>query len=345
MSLAHRNVALIVLGMHRSGTSALAGVLAMAGADPGPSLIPGVAEVNPKGFWEHQDIVAIHDNLLEFFHSSWDDERPLPEYWWQLPAADRFRDELLAVLHRDFTASPLWLLKDPRLCRLLPLWLPMLETLGVAPRFVICLRHPSEVSASLARRDGIARERASLLWLEHLLISERSTRGLPRMLITYDQLLGDWRQSLQQLGDGLAINLAIDTAAESRIEAFLEPALRHHAHGQAAHVANGPLSTLAEHIFESVINGGINAAAGHLDALQEKVTVMIENVAPWSAEIFALKKMKIALEGRKLQLEMENARLREEVVRVKKTVSWQITKPLRFLAFLWRKLVRDDRHS
>ena len=69
---------IIVLGMHRSGTSALTGVLSYLGADPGPSLIPGIEGINPKGFWEHSEIVKVHNNLLTALGSSWDDERALP---------------------------------------------------------------------------------------------------------------------------------------------------------------------------------------------------------------------------------------------------------------------------
>ena len=172
MNTRSRNSALFILGMHRSGTSALTGVLSLLGVDPGPSLSPGMAGVNPKGFWEHQEIVTIHERLLGALDSSWDDARLLPADWWQLPEVTAFRSELLAVLRRDFTTSPLWLLKDPRLCRLLPLWLDIIDELGIAPHFILCLRHPNEVAMSLSRRDGISTEHATLLWLEHLVESE-----------------------------------------------------------------------------------------------------------------------------------------------------------------------------
>jgi hypothetical protein len=345
MSAKPRNSALLVLGMHRSGTSALAGMLSLCGADPGPSLMPGVAGVNPKGFWEHQEIVAIHERLLGMLHSAWDDERPLPSSWWQLPEVAVFRDEILTVLRRDFAASPLWLLKDPRLCRLLPLWLDMLEELDVTPHFVICLRHPGEVAMSLERRDGISAARATLLWLQHLVDGERGTRNLPRLVVAYEQLLADWRATLQQIAARLSIALPLDDAAADRIDAFLEPALRHHRHGQEGTTGNDRLFALASEAFELATGKDIDAAAGRFDVIREQTAALAEQVAPWSAEICALKKENAQLTARTMQLEAANADLQAEIDRVKSTVSWLITRPLRFLAFLWRKLVGTGRSS
>lgn len=345
MSTKIRHSALLVLGMHRSGTSALAGVLSLAGIDPGPSLMPGVAGVNPKGFWEHQEVVAIHERLLGALHSSWDDERPLPASWWQLPEMATFRDELLLVLRRDFAASPVWLLKDPRLCRLLPLWLEILRLLDIKPNFVICLRHPGEVAMSLERRDGIPVERASLLWLEHLIDSERGTRNLLRTVVTYEQLLDDWRSTLRQIAAHLSIDLSLDSAGAGRIDAFLEPTLRHHHHEPAGTPGNSHIFALASEAYELATGKDIDAATSRFDAIREEATILADRVASWSAEICALKNKNAALKLRSMQLEAANTDLQAELVRVKATVSWQVTKPLRFLAFLWRKLVSSDRLS
>lgn len=71
-----------VLGMHRSGTSALAGALNLVGVNFGSNLMPAQASENPKGYWEHLDIVRTHDDVFTLFGASWDDPRPLPESWW-----------------------------------------------------------------------------------------------------------------------------------------------------------------------------------------------------------------------------------------------------------------------
>ena len=159
------NKAVIVLGMHRSGTSVLTGVLSMLGIDPGRRLMSAQADVNPRGFWEHSEIVELHDQMLETLGSSWDDVALLPELWWKKPEVVPFKSKLINIIRRDFEKSPLWLLKDPRLCRLLPLWLEILHELGSKPCFIICMRNPFEVGASLSKRDGIIVGEAYLLWL------------------------------------------------------------------------------------------------------------------------------------------------------------------------------------
>src|SRR4051794_27736950 len=77
--------AVLVLGMHRSGTSAMAGALALCGFATGSDLMPAAAD-NPKGFWEHAGVVAIHERLLRALDRPWHDPRPLPDDWLDHPA-------------------------------------------------------------------------------------------------------------------------------------------------------------------------------------------------------------------------------------------------------------------
>jgi hypothetical protein len=159
--------------------------------------------------------------------------------------------------------------------------------------------------------------------------SERDTRGLPRALLTYDQLLSDWRQCVRQVGEGLALNLYFDDASESEVDAYLEPALRHHVLKPSAPPEKNPVFALASSAYDLATARGINASAHEFDALREKVRAMTENVAPWSLEICALRKKNTAAMLRVQQLEEVNAGLLAEIARVKATVSWQVTKPLR----------------
>ncbi len=87
------NTAVIVLGMHRSGTSALAGMLSMLGVQFGDSLMAPQAD-NSKGFWEHRDIVGLNDRILAAFDSSWDDVRPIPGQSLPHRAWQRYRNPL-----------------------------------------------------------------------------------------------------------------------------------------------------------------------------------------------------------------------------------------------------------
>ena len=137
--------AILVLGMHRSGTSAVTGALRLCGVELGSELMqPGPD--NPKGFWEHAGVVAIHDRLLAALGRSWNDPRPLPPHWLQTEAAAAAAAALEALLREEFSGSVLWAVKDPRMCRLLPLWWPVLERMGVQAAALFVLRHPREVA-------------------------------------------------------------------------------------------------------------------------------------------------------------------------------------------------------
>ena len=161
-----RKKALVVLGMHRSGTSALAGLLHETGIDMGPTLMSGRAGENDKGFWEHERIVAIPDRLPACFGSGWSDTRPLPPDWTSTEFARQCQEEICQVIEEDFGSQLLWALKDPRMCRLLPLWMPVFERLEVEPLLLCIVRNPLEVAASLERLDHMSVDHALLLWLQ-----------------------------------------------------------------------------------------------------------------------------------------------------------------------------------
>src|SRR5688572_8066947 len=99
--------------MHRSGTSALTAVLSMLGITPGNNLQPPIADVNSKGFWEHEEVVVLHEQLLGALGSSWHDERPLPDKALNSPDVVQLRQKIVGILRRDFNSEPMWLIKDP----------------------------------------------------------------------------------------------------------------------------------------------------------------------------------------------------------------------------------------
>src|SRR4029077_5584903 len=109
-----RRRAILVLGMHRSGTSALTRLLALCGADlPQRLMAPNFA--NPKGYWEPADIVDLHDEMLAAAGSSWNDVAGFPLAWLDTPEGQSFRSRLCGSFQRAFGDAPLALLKDPRI--------------------------------------------------------------------------------------------------------------------------------------------------------------------------------------------------------------------------------------
>jgi hypothetical protein len=225
----HSTKAILVLGMHRSGTSATARTLNLLGAELGTHLLePG--DDNAKGFWEHSDAVDINDLLLSAMGRSWDDIRALPEGWETSSAGMRAVEEIRSLVRREFHGSPLWAVKDPRLCRVVPVWVNALSQEQVEPLFLFVMRHPAEVAQSLAKRDGISLEFGYALWLRYVTESEMMTRGHRRVMIHYDDLLRDWRGCVNTLSRSLGIDLMPEQNAscDREIDNYLNPGDRHH---------------------------------------------------------------------------------------------------------------------
>lgn len=212
--------AIVVLGMHRSGTSSVAGALSILGAASPRTLMPA-AEDNPKGFWESQVLMAFHDRLLEAGGSNWRDWRP-----FDLPGVlDRRPEFLLEARERldgEFDGHELIVFKDPRLCRFFPLWEQVLEDAGYRIVIVTPLRSPTEVAASLIARNAMNIEEACRLWLRHVLSSERASRGHPRLFVEWSSFLQDWRGCVQRMQTSLELALDLDNAPRATaVDEFL----------------------------------------------------------------------------------------------------------------------------
>ena len=167
---------LMVLGMHRSGTSVLAGSCRLLGADLGGRMM-AAGQDNVMGFWEHDEIVGLHDEILERLGFAWDDVRALPEKWWTYPVIQPQREALKALLQRDFGSAELGCVKDPRLCRLLPLWQELLKELIWEPLYLLSGRDPSEIIASLQSRNRFSAEKSALLTLRYLVDAVAGSRS------------------------------------------------------------------------------------------------------------------------------------------------------------------------
>lgn len=199
--------AIVVLGMHRSGTSALAGALRSLGiAAPKTLMLPNFA--NPSGFWESNPLVNAHDELLARAGSRWDDWRQFDPQWTQSDTAQEWREKIRGILVDEYGASPLFFIKDPRICRFAPFTFSVLHGMDVEIVVLLVFRNPLEVALSLQRRDGIAPPKGWALWLRHTLDAEYHSRHLKRHFLTYEALLTDWRRAFEHAAVNIGVTLA-----------------------------------------------------------------------------------------------------------------------------------------
>ena len=217
--------ALVVLGMHRSGTSSVTGALALLGARA-PQTLMRPAEDNPKGFWESEILAELNDRLLAAGGSTWSDWRrfDLAAVADALPA---FRAEAADRLASEFGDAELIVLKDPRICRLFPFWRGVLEDSGYRVVVLSPVRPPAEVAASLMTRNAMSRSHALRLWLRHVSDAERASRNLPRRFLAWSDFIADWRGQVDRMGHDLGVALDRGAAAEARVDDFLSAELKH----------------------------------------------------------------------------------------------------------------------
>lgn len=229
----------LLVGMHRSGTSAAARAFNLCGLPLPQDLLPPSTD-NPAGFWEPRVVVDLHEQVLRAAGRSWRDPRPFPQHWFASEQAGVLRYRLWRAIEADLAPERVLLIKDPRLCRLIPLWRSLAAECGIALECVLVVRNPLDVADSLHHRDGISVAEALLLWLRHTLDAERLTRGLPRGVMTYDQLLQDGAVAVRRTAAraGIALPPALPQS-DAAVTGFLDAARRHH-HSSAAALDRAP---------------------------------------------------------------------------------------------------------
>ena len=304
--------AYLVLGMHRSGTSALANLLALAGASLPREVMPADAH-NARGYFEPWRIAVFNDRRLAAAGTAWDD----PFAALAPPPSDEaaWREEARSLFRSQFGRRRRPLLKDPRVSVLGELWRPVLEAEGLALRVFIPVRSPLAVAGSLMARDGFSTRKSVMVWCAYMLAAEAMSRDLPRAFVDYDALLEDWRPGLAaaeaQLGEPLP---ALTAAASRKIDAFLTAELRRNtgagdlsALGEAGERAAGVLAWLAASArAETPDRAPLDAAAAWLAG--EKA-LFGDLVSPVSADRAVARTALADAEGRAAWLEGQREEL------------------------------------
>lgn len=229
---------LLVMGMHRSGTSATTRVVNLLGAELGDNLVqPGPD--NRDGFWEHAEAVRINEALLEDLGRTWYDMREMPSDWQESDAAVKAVAQIEALVSSEFQAAPLSAIKDPRLCLTAPLWIKALQKAGFDISCLFVVRDPREVVSSLHVRNQWARQPLFLMWVQYLLEAEAATRRVARTVIMFDQLLEDWRSTMERVGRDLGLAWPVTPGeVADEVGSFLNPERRNHKVAAAGTDAN-----------------------------------------------------------------------------------------------------------
>lgn len=352
-------VVLLVVGMHRSGTSAVSGALNRLGvAVPGELLPP--APQNPLGFFENRHFVALNDAILDRLGARWDSLVPPPQAALGAVARFALSDRIRSLLREELAGQALSLFKDPRLCVTAPIWLEALAAEGFDTRALLPIRAPEEVARSLETRDGLPRPLGLALWLHNVLAAERATRGLRRSILRYDAFLADWRSAFATVADHLELRWpASITNAGPEVDVFVRPDLRHHRQGARpsadalgalcnrawsalCELAEDPDAAAAEAELDdvaSLVRGGLDLYGDALSGLQRCLRRSIEDANAQreeqerhivSVQQEAAEANRVAREAATASCaaqEAAEARLRA----LESSTIWRLTQPLRHL--------------
>jgi hypothetical protein len=220
----------VLLGMHRAGTSVTMNVLNALGVPLSDDLMPPT-DFNAKGYFESLEISKVHDEILKLFGMLWSSStitHPLPANWWRLPQVAPFKAQLVQIVGREFDkAGSLWGFKDPRTARLLPLWLEIIDELRLDPKYVLVTRHPTEVARSLHTREQVNPIHAELLWIEHNVDALVNTRGKLNAIVEYQRWFDDPLEQANYLIDRIGLKRRNDL--NEILGEIVSKDLQHHA--------------------------------------------------------------------------------------------------------------------
>jgi hypothetical protein len=248
---------IVVLGMHRSGTSAITRALQVLGVSLGERLLPPVDGNNAKGFFEDNEINALNIEMLAAIESNWFYLAPIEASDVEKLYSSGYFLRAVELIKEKIFSTQIFAFKDPRVAKLLPFWKEVFEHCQLNVNYVIALRHPLSVVKSLAKRDGFAAEHSYLLWLGHVLESLIGSTGRPRLVVDYDLLLKSPDNELTRIA--LEFNLKIDPVElKSYKTDFLDQGLRHTTYVSSDLLLDGACPAVIREVYRALLSAACN---------------------------------------------------------------------------------------
>ena len=343
---------IVILGMHRSGTSAITRGLQVMGVNLGETLYGAMKEVNDKGFWEDIHINSLDVEMLSAIDSD----------WYHLAAIDSIDVEILhkqgyfiraaELLRQKVCRAPIFGFKDPRLAKLLPFWKGVFSHCQFDVSYIMVVRHPLSVAKSLAKRDGIEAEQSYLLWLGHVITSLTGSAGSKRILVDYDRLMQSPGHELNRIAT--CLDLEVDpTELQSYVSEYLDQRLRHTVYDLNDLMRDDTCPPIVREVYAALLD--VASEKTKFDDLE-----LQNKIARWSDEFERLRSPLLlvdrllaqkasstqAVAERDVQIaslnqavaerDVQIANLNGQLTALLQSTSWRVTRPLRFIKGLVR---------
>ncbi|MEI8201708.1 MAG: hypothetical protein WCH34_01765 [Bacteroidota bacterium] len=367
---------LVVLGMHRSGTSAISRGLQVMGVQLGDRLMPVDEGNNDKGFWEDIDINALNVEMLNAIHNDWHHLSLITSVELEWLKSNGYFARATELMQHKTCNIPIFGFKDPRVSKLLPFWQEVFSYCQFDVNYILAIRHPISVALSLAHRNGIDMEKSHLLWLIHVIKSLSGILGLSYIVLDYDKLMLNPEAELLRVARKFHLTINLTELAQYQ-SGFLDQNLRHTVFNHEDLMHHDRTSDLLREVFTTVLNLSNdqhlseNELRNHIQKWEAELEIMklsfvmadkaymqIDAVHQQLAAKEALisqceqEKLHILSESQRTtdglssqiaqllqQLSEKDSRILQEQVNMDKLLtsrSWQITKPLRYISKLLR---------
>jgi O-antigen biosynthesis protein len=357
----------VVLGMHRNGTSVITRGLQVMGVDLGDRLMPPMQGENDKGFWEDLDINSLNIEMLNDINSDWYFLAPIQMADVAFLRRKGYILRAVEILRKKISGPQIFGFKDPRVAKLLPFWKEVFAESGLNVSYVLTIRHPLSVSGSLAKRNGLDAERSYLLWLEHILGSLEGTTGENRVLIDYDYLMQAPDVELGRVAE--VLQLAIDTFELEKFKTeFLDAQLRHTVYHINDLAQDETALPLVREMYPELLDAATNSqklesktfenknkqwsnefsrlrpALTLADKLTIKMNSMSKTIASQELVMQSLTTQITQSNDLIANLQVQIANLQAQVEAIYSSRSWRITAPIRALGSKFR-LMKERGHG
>ncbi|MDE0001832.1 MAG: glycosyltransferase [Rhodospirillaceae bacterium] len=252
--------AIVVVGMHRSGTSLITRALQALDVSLGKNLSIEASPDNAKGHWEDRDVLAFNERLMAALALEWDLIGEADDALMAAPSLEPLVDEARSLIASKLADHRTWAFKDPRTARLWPFWRRVFSdnTLG-KPHFVWVIRHPRPVALSLARRNGFAHVKSHLLWLHHNIVPFEDITADEHVVVDYDRMLGRPRDELKRIAESMRLPGPRASSINEFVAGFLDPDLRHFVSDEYGTAAAG-LELVAGRAYRVLLEVACDAA-------------------------------------------------------------------------------------
>jgi hypothetical protein len=221
----------IVTGMHRSGTSAISGSLRSLGMNFGDNLQEAMANVNEKGFFEDNDIVAFNQKLLAVLGRTWSSLSVITSQEFESPFVKALIPEASDIFSKKISSFTNFACKDPRFSILLPFWRDIFTANNLETTLIVAVRNPISVVNSLVKRDSFEREKAYYLWMYYTFSCVSGCEDYTTILVDYDSFLENPRAELNRLRKLLKIGSIASIREFLKESKFIDANLRHSSFG------------------------------------------------------------------------------------------------------------------